>query len=830
MQQEDPREKRQPTPPAGQLEAPFRQMHLEIKHQPCVLYVLKLGAQSISISINPQLTGLFGYSPGEWRSNPGLWESRIHPDDLERLADARGRAQQVEGFFQAEYRMVDRAGDSVWVSDRAHFQPGEADESGRFIGSITEVVQAIDTPEPHLDRESMYQLLVDNTSELIVKVDSEGYFLFVSPSYCDLFGKSEAELLGKTFMPMVHEDDRQATKQEMQKLYSPPYTIYVEQRAMTKRGWRWLAWSDRAIIGPDGDIESIVGVGRDITERKRTEEAIRSSEERFRAVATATNDLIYEWDPETGRVRWWGDLDAAQGFCSGGLPATKDAWLQAIHPSDRKRFEERVARVLNSEVGMDIQYRIRSTGGDWRVWNDKARTLCRQREHPTIVIGGCADITAQRRAEEELQHLAFHDALTGLPNRILFKEELKQVWARYLRDGKRFALLFLDLDHFKDVNDSLGHPLGDELLQRVANRVKKEIRESDFFARLGGDEFALIQHDIRDNSEASIFAEKTIAAFDRDFKIGESSVHTACSVGIVAPQHKNFDVDELMSHADVALYKAKDSGRGTYAFFEDSMTLQLQHEMELLQRLRLAIDADELFVQYQPQLDLYSGNLVGLEALVRWNHPQRGILVPEDFLPIAEKRGLAKDISTWVVDTACHQAADWQKQGFRFGRIAINLCAAQVKDEQLPNALLEHIRRSGALPEWLELEFTETVLMDASDRTRDNIRRLSQLGFTFAVDDFGTGFSSLHYLKKYHADKIKIDRSFVKDLMVDPSDAEIIKAAIALGSALGLVVVAEGVETSEQAAFLKNSGCNQAQGAYFGNPQSAAHILSTYSR
>ncbi|MCB1857917.1 MAG: EAL domain-containing protein [Gammaproteobacteria bacterium] len=592
---------------------------------------------------------------------------------------------------------------------------------------------------------------------------------------------------------------------------------------------RWMECRAKPIWNKDGVIDKLSGIIQDITERKHIEQALRASEARFKAVATTTNDLVYEWDILTGQVEWWGDIDQALGYSPERFPRTYEAWLNAIHPKDRERVDNRVKRITDAGAEVNVQYRIKTADGEWRVWNDKGRTLTQNQGERTVVIGGCADITAQHKAEEEIQHLAFHDSLTGLPNRILFKEELKQALARYLRNNQQFALHFLDLDHFKDVNDSLGHPIGDELLQMVAHRIRNEVRHSDFFARLGGDEFALIQYNVKDNSEASILAEKVIAAIKGDFTIQENLVRTNTSIGIIVPERNQFDVNDLMSRADVALYKAKGSGRGTYSFFEDSMTLQLQNEMELIQKLGSALINGEFFLEYQPQIELRSGKLVGLEALIRWHHPQRGLLLPTEFLPIAEKRGMIQEISDWVLKTACRQAKTWMEEGFEFGRIAINLCANQVTNSNFLHHMLGLIDEFNIPPDVLELEFTETVLMDASPEMQSTIQQLSQAGFTFAIDDFGTGFSSLIYLKKFHTDKIKIDRAFIQDLLVDPSDAEIVKAAIALGSALGLATIAEGVETRSQVNFLLDNGCDHAQGLLFGGSQSAQDIRAKFS-
>ena len=793
--------------------------------------------------------------------------------------------------------------------------------------------------------DSAYRKLIDYTSDLIVQVDLDGRFLFVSPSYCELFGKTEHELLGNRFMPLVHEEDREATEQAMQSLYRPPFKAQLEQRAMTKLGWRWLAWTDNAIFDDTGKIAGVVGVGRDITERKRMEDALRTSqrqlhetmrfaslgqwelkndgrratwseeiyqtfgidaseeaglktleplvhpddwkrvrgslqrcltigdehhvdyrilrpdgeerwvecraipirrfdgsvdrlsgflqditirkrveaalrrsEQRFRAVATATNDLVYEWVAGSGELIWHGDIDKALGYPPSGFPHTLQAWIDAIHPEDRIEVGREVDRMQQQGGTVDMSYRIAAADGSWRIWRDKGMTIQTEATGVHSMIGGCTDITEQHRAEARVQHLAFHDSLTDLPNRHFFREELKQVLENFRRDGVLFALHYLDLDYFKDVNDSLGHQVGDQLLCQVVHRVKSTIRAADIFARLGGDEFGVIQTKIADASQVSVFALKIVQAIGREFQLDAKKVRISTSIGIVMPDEAPVDADDLLKKADTALYKAKDAGRGAYAFFHDSMTIKLQQEMELVSALSSAASSDQLCLEYQPQFNLRTRELIGLEALLRWNHPKRGRLLPGDFLGVAEKRGLIGEISDWALAEACRQATRWCAEGRRFGRMAVNLSAMQVESDDFFERIDRQIRSSGLDPALLTLEFTETVLMKATDQVSESIRRLSETGVQFAIDDFGTGFSSLSYLKHFKTDKIKIDRAFTHDLETDPSDAEIVKATIALGRALGLKTLAEGVETEAQARFLAENDCEEAQGFLFGRP------------
>jgi diguanylate cyclase (GGDEF)-like protein/PAS domain S-box-containing protein len=569
-------------------------------------------------------------------------------------------------------------------------------------------------------------------------------------------------------------------------------------------------------------IESAAGLAAIVIERDRAENATRQAEEKARLLLESTTEGIFGLDLE-GRVTF---INPAAADMLGFEPEALIG--QPIHPlihhsrADGTPLPSESCSILatltqgqDCHAASEVLWRRDGSCFPAEYW----ATPVRRDHHIEGAVVTFHDISARQRAEAEIQHLAFHDSLTGLPNRLLFKEELSQALAGLRRDSQRFALHMLDLDHFKDVNDSLGHPVGDELLRAVAERLTAITRGTDILARFGGDEFALLQVRIGEIGDAAALASKIIESLEQEFLIGDNRISINTSIGILIADQHCHDVDELITRADVALYKAKEAGRGTHAFFADSMTQQLRHEMEITRELAQAIQNGELFLDYQPQFDLESGRLVGMEALVRWRHPREGVRQPGAFLSVAEKRGLIRPLSEWVLNAVCRQIRDWSDRGLDFGRVAVNLCAQQVGDPDFGDSILAVLERTGARPEHLELEFTETVLIAADAQTQADIVRLSELGIHFAIDDFGTGFSSMQYLRKFRTDKIKIDREFIQDVVHDPGDAEIVKATIALGTALGLMTVAEGVETEEQAEFLRRHGCRQVQGYLYGRPQ-----------
>jgi diguanylate cyclase (GGDEF)-like protein/PAS domain S-box-containing protein len=436
------------------------------------------------------------------------------------------------------------------------------------------------------------------------------------------------------------------------------------------------------------------------------------------------------------------------------------------------------------------------------------------------------DITEAKQLAARAIRMAHFDVLTGLANRSVFVEALQRAVAKVKRGEKGFAVIYLDLDHFKDVNDTLGHAVGDALLGAVADRLEANTRESDTVARFGGDEFAVIVGDIAEPADAGILAEKLIEALGEPYSILGNEIYSGASIGIDLYGPEARDAEALLSHADVALYRAKSEGRGGYRFFTDAMDREVRIQVSLGTELHEALSTGQLFLLYQPQVAIDSGRITGVEALVRWRHPLRGILGPDIFIPVAEKTGFIVKLGSWVLLTACRQAKAWLNAGIEPIRMAVNLSALQFK---LPNALETEIvailATTGLPPRWLELELTETVLMNVWRVHSDIISRLRHLGVTVAIDDFGTGYSSLDYLRRFPADRIKISQTFVQHLETMPGDASIVKATIGLARELGVMVVAEGVKTREQLELLKGWGCCEVQGFYFAKPLAVEDIL-----
>jgi diguanylate cyclase (GGDEF)-like protein/PAS domain S-box-containing protein len=438
------------------------------------------------------------------------------------------------------------------------------------------------------------------------------------------------------------------------------------------------------------------------------------------------------------------------------------------------------------------------------------------------------DITERRRTEDRIRHLALHDSLTSLPNRALFQDRLQQALAEARRHDRRVALLLLDLDHFKDINDTLGHTAGDRFLMEVAQRLDACVRASDTVARLGGDEFALILTQLRRPEDAAVLARRVVRIVAKGMRLENQEIQTTASIGITIYPSDSRDADQLLRHADLALYRAKAEGRNTYRFYAAAMGAQVEARRALERDLRTALERGELELHFQPQLDLATGHIDGAEALVRWRHPIRGNIPPSEFIPLAETCGLIVPLGTWALQEALRQACAWRDAGLPPLTVAVNLSPAQCRNGDLVRTTGRALRTTGLEARWLELEVTENLFLHPDNGHFDGLQRLREQGVRVSLDDFGTGYSSLGRLRRLPVDKIKIDGSFTAGIGRDPDSEAIVRAVIRLGRSLGLRVVAEGVETNIQCAFLQVEGCHAAQGFYIAPPLPASDFAALF--
>jgi diguanylate cyclase (GGDEF)-like protein len=490
-----------------------------------------------------------------------------------------------------------------------------------------------------------------------------------------------------------------------------------------------------------------------------------------------------------------------------------------VHPDDRAYTQAVIEATCREGETFDYEHRIVRPEGSTRMLHSQGVVVRDAAGCPERLLGTCHDITERKALEAQLSHQAFHDALTGLPNRALFQDRLGHALDRAERRQAPIAVLFLDLNRFKHINDSLGHEAGDELLIAVAARLARSIRTGDTVARLGGDEFTIILETIDEASEAVMAAERIVEAFERPFLVGDRSLAITTSVGVVLGRAGQDTPTDLLRYADVALYQAKEAGRARYAIFDTAMSEAALERAALEAELRLALEHGELVLHYQPKVDLASGRVIGLEGLVRWQHPTRGLLPPGVFIPLAEETGLIRPLGLWVLAEACRQARFWYDANPLHPLVvSVNVSAVQLRQADFVQAVARILAETGVAPACIQLEITESVLMLDADRAAAMLKALKGLGLGLALDDFGTGYSSLGYLKRFPIDTVKIDRAFVGGLGRDPEDTAIVRAVIGLAHTLGLHVVAEGVETEDNLRRLLELGCELGQGYHFARP------------
>jgi diguanylate cyclase (GGDEF)-like protein len=547
----------------------------------------------------------------------------------------------------------------------------------------------------------------------------------------------------------------------------------------------------------------------------RLHEALLDYAHRFRAIAEISNGLIYEWDIQTGSVGWFADIDEKLGHAPGAFPRTRQAWEDILHPEDHDRVVAAVERHLRTGAPFYEEYRVRRSDGSLVAWSDSGKVVPDIQGNPTRWIGVVMDSTESRQAKEKVKYFAFHDALTGLPNRALFNDRVTIALPQARRGDHKLAVLFLDLDRFNSINESFGYPFGDQFLCHVAERIRAGIRAGDTVARLSGDEFAILIQRMRSEEDAAKVAQKLLEAIRLPFSVDRRELFITASIGASTYPTDGSDAETLSRNADAALRRAKEHGRDNCQLYSPEMNARAAERLTLENRLRQALPAEQLVLHYQPLIDLRSERIWGAEALLRWYHPELGILPPSEFVPLAEMSGLIMPIGQWVLNASCEQVREWHDLGYPDLRITVNVSPRQFQQPDFVVDVTRAIEDSRISPTSLDLEITESSAMQDLEGSIEKLRELKRLGVGISLDDFGTGFASLNHLKRFPLDRIKLDRLFVQELPGNPDHCALARAVITMAHALRLSIVAEGVETAEQFAFLRDEGCDGAQGYLF---------------
>jgi len=737
----------------------------------------------------------------------------------------------LEGESTAFDRLVPGAGGvRRWMTIRVVPDAAPSGEvHGAFvlmndIHGLKQAQQALRASEAGL------RLIMDNVPARVAYIDRDFRYRFLNRHNEDWLGANRKDLEGRE-IAQVNGEARAAQILPLLECVLKGQTVSTEILLTQPDGTeRWEAIHYAPNRDAEGGVVGIYAVHTDIHDQKRNDEELRRANWMLSSHISNTPLAVLEWDRDFRLVRWSPQAENIFGWSADEILGIPLADSPLVHEEDREGFAGLVGKLMDGEepraTGLTRNHR---KGGDtiWCEWYHSALLD----DHGLIVsiLSFVQDVSSRIQAEERLQYLATRDALTGLPNRLLLHERLAQAIAHAKRGGRRVGALFIDLDRFKNVNDTLGHRIGDELLKRVSSSLSGALRETDLLARLGGDEFMVIVEDFDDRAVLGRIAQKLLDAIAQPFEIESHAIYVTSSIGIAVYPDDSDDPEELLKHADVAMYRSKDLGRNTYQFLDANLAEHRLRQHRLETALRSALDLGMLQLHYQPVVRTGDRTIIGAEALLRWTDPEHGSVPPQVFIPLAEESGLIHALGDWVLKTASAQCVAWRAAGMALS-VSVNLSARQFYREDLAQRILDIVKAENCDPSWIELEVTETSLLHDLDAIRAVLHQLRDEGFTVAIDDFGTGYSSLTHLKHFPIDTLKIDISFIADLETDAQDAAITAAIIGLARGLGLRVVAEGVGTREQLEFLDARGCDCFQGFWFSRPLPAPEFAEFFAR
>jgi diguanylate cyclase (GGDEF)-like protein/PAS domain S-box-containing protein len=769
---------------------------------------------------------IYGVSPDTFEPTRDSFLRLIHPNDLHVILESAA-AIEAGKPTKDEFRIITPSGEIRHISGHAEFLPASLSSPARMVGTAQDVT-ALRRADERFRRTFK---LIPNPLTLQTK---EGVMLDCSDAFCAITGMTREEIIGRNTQELgiwVNPDERNAMREQLiQRGQVDDFEFQLRQRS---GDIKTMQISARYLTKEPEPI--LLGVAHDITARKHAELALQESALHTQAILDNMFDGVIT-------INIKGDIESFNKAASHifGYPQHEMLGenITKLMPSHyRTQHESHLKQHEGSLDGQELNI-LREVEGqrqDGEIFPMSLSITKVYRGDKITFVGVIRDISQQRRDEEEIYRLAFYDPLTNLPNRRLLYDRLQQAILTSCRTDQHGALMFLDLDHFKQLNDSLGHDLGDILLQQVALRLQTCVREGDSVARMGGDEFVVLLEalSIYPNeaaSQAETIAHKILAALAQPYHLREHTYVITPSIGIVVFLHQQESFDELLKKADVAMYQAKTAGRNNARFFDPTMQAAVSVRVELEKSMRLALKQKEFLLHYQFQVDS-QGTPTGVEALVRWRHPEHGMISPASFIPLAEETGMILALGQWVLETACEQLVQWATTpATSTWTMAVNVSVSQFAQPNFVANVAKALKKTGANPRLLKLELTESMLAKDVEDVIVKMFEIKALGVTFSLDDFGTGYSSLSYLKRLPLDQLKIDQSFVRDLFTDANDATIARTIIALGHSLSLSVIAEGVETLEQRNALAEMGCDAYQGYYFARPVTAEDLATTMGK
>jgi diguanylate cyclase (GGDEF)-like protein/PAS domain S-box-containing protein len=711
----------------------------------------------------------------------------------------------------------------VLVNKATFLDPGG--EVGGIVGSVVDITERKTLESETRASAELLRAVIHAAPVAIIARDLDRVVTMWNPAAERMFGWKEEEVLGTA--TSIVPKSRVAEAARLRELAQQGQTTFVEETTRVHRDGHEIdvALSAAPIYDGDGHVWGTMVTIADISPRKIAEAALRESESQLRLAMDAAQLGMWYWECDTDRFTYSEGLNVLFGRPAESPVQGYRPLQERLHPEDRELFAATMRHALKHGDDFSVDYRVVWPDGSVHWIANRGQVHRGPDGRAQRVVGVAMNITERKIAEQRIAHMAHHDALTGLPNRVLLRDRIQQAIAQAHRGGTQLAVLFLDLDRFKNINDSLGHQLGDRLLQSVASRILVCVREGDTVSRVGGDEFVIVIPGIGSAADASGVASKILEVLGSAFHLHGNDLHVAASIGISLYPADGSDAETLMRNADTAMYHAKDSGRANFQFFTQHMNVAAQQRLTLENALRRALEMGEFQLHYQPLFNLADRSVTGFEALLRW-HPTGGAVVvpPSEFIGVAEDSGLIVPIGDWVLGEALRHLASWQTPGRRLS-ISINVSANQLSRTLFVERLRSLVEELRIDPSLIELEVTERVIIEGAGEARRALDDLAALGVGIAIDDFGTGYSGLAYLKRLPIDTVKIDQSFVRDLTIDPDDAAIVTAIVAMSKSLDVDVVAEGIETDEQLAELTRLGCRRGQGYLLARPMPADAVV-----
>ncbi|MBD1826734.1 EAL domain-containing protein [Microcoleus sp. FACHB-61] len=840
-----------------------------VEQMPAVTYISPLNRTAAKLYISPQIETFLGYSVAEWRADPDLWLKLVHPEDRDRVLVENatqkftdGEDIFCEGPLVSEYRAIARNGRVVWFRDRATAVRDEASKSVILQGAMFDITETKVAASALLESEYRYYTLAKILPVGILRADAAGDCLYVNQRFLEMAGLTAPKALGEGWAQSLHPEDRDRVLSQWYSAVKEKLPCKLEYRFCNGDFTTWVFWQAVPEIAKNGEVLGYLGTLTDISDRKQAEFALQQAEEKYRSIFENAIEGIFQITPDGRYLSANPALARIYGYESAADLIANIRNIDRQLYLDANRRVEFLQEIEKHGFVSEFESQVYRADGT-TIWvSENGRAVRGAGDKLLYYEGTVEDITLRKIAEEKLVHDALHDMLTGLPNRALFMDRLGHaIELSKRRPEVVFAVLFIDLDRFKVVNDSLGHLVGDRLLIAIAQRLGICLRAGDTVARLGGDEFAILLENIKSTEDALQIAERVQAELAEPFYLNEYQVFTSASIGIVCSGNPpyptetsklsnpgnqgNIDLEtslsrsssdspvpnapfpmlydrpeELLRDADAAMYHAKGLGKARHEVFDLSMHTRAVALLQLENDLRRALDSQEFRLYYQPIVSLTSGTIKGFEALLRWYHPQRGVVSPGEFILVAEETRLIIPIGWWMMRSACRQIHQWH-QKFPSNpplTVSVNLSNQQFKQPDLIDRIREILQETQLDPRTLKLEITEGVIMENAESAVAILAELKKLEIQLYIDDFGTGYSSLSRLHTFPTDALKIDRAFVSRMTEDEGNEAIVQTILILASHLGMDVIAEGIETIEQLNLLRALQCEYGQGYFFSTP------------